>query len=143
MLSFGFPVEVDCSVDAAFAYVTDPQKLPEWQETAEVEQLTEGPVRAGSRFREVHVAMGRRIESITEVAAYEPDRRFDVRIVSGPVPIDASWLFAPKNGTGTRISFSASGRLTGVKRLLQPLLAVVLERQMRAHHGRLKRALEA
>ncbi len=80
---FGFDVDVACAVAEAFGYVSDPDRLPEWQGTAEVEKLTEGPVRAGARLREVHEAMGRRVESVTEVTAFEPDRRFAIRIVEG------------------------------------------------------------
>ena len=40
--------------EEVFAFVTDPAKLPVWQDAEEVQQLTDGPVRAGTRFREVH-----------------------------------------------------------------------------------------
>jgi hypothetical protein len=53
-------VEIARPPDEVFAFVTDPAKLSAWQDAEEVQQLTEGPVRAGTRFREVHKAMGRR-----------------------------------------------------------------------------------
>ncbi len=46
------------------------------------EQLTPGPVVAGTRFREVMSAGGQRIEMIREVTEHEPGRRFAWRSVS-------------------------------------------------------------
>jgi uncharacterized protein YndB with AHSA1/START domain len=140
MIEFGFPIDVDRPPHEVFAYLTDPGNLREWQGTHEAEQLTDGPVGPGTRFREVHLLMGRRLESITEVSAYEPDRRFAVRIVSGPTPIDGRWELEPRAGGGTRLHFSASGAPR--PRLLAPLMKVALRRQFRRQHERLKRAVE-
>lgn len=88
VIEFGFAVDVARPPEKVFAYLSDPEKLSEWQGAAEVTQLTDGPVGPGTRFREVHVAMGRRMESVTEFAEYEPPRRLRVRIVEGPLPVD-------------------------------------------------------
>jgi uncharacterized protein YndB with AHSA1/START domain len=87
-------VEISRPPDEVFAFVTDPAKLSAWQDAEEVVQLTEGPVRAGTRFREVHKAMGRRRVELTEVVEYDPGRLFHIRVVEGP-PIDGRWVFAP------------------------------------------------
>jgi uncharacterized protein YndB with AHSA1/START domain len=141
MISFGFSVDVARPVGDVFAFVTDPERLPEWQGSAGVERLTPGPIGSGSRLREVRTLLGRRVESITEVTAYEPDRSFAVRIVSGPAPVDDRWTFEAIPG-GTRVHFSTRGRLAGALRPLEPLLAIVLERRRRGHHERLRQALE-
>ena len=64
-------VEIARPPDEVFAFVTDPTKLSAWQDAEEVQQLTEGPVRAGTRFREVHKTMGRQRVELTEGAAVE------------------------------------------------------------------------
>jgi ligand-binding SRPBCC domain-containing protein len=117
-----------------FAVLADPLALPEWQGTSEVEQLTEGPVGEGTRFREVHRLLGLRLESITEVVGYEPDRRFEVRVVSGPVPIDGRWELRP-DAVGTHLRFFAEGGGPG-------LAAPFLRRRFRRQHARLKRVVE-
>jgi uncharacterized protein YndB with AHSA1/START domain len=142
VISFSFPIEVARPVPEVFEYITDPGNLPEWQGTATVEQLTPGPVGVGTRFREVRQLLGRRVESISEVSAYEPDRRFDLRIVSGPAPVDDRWAFEAVDG-GTRVHFSTEGRAPRLLRPLEPVLAMILRRRREAHHRRLKRALEA
>jgi uncharacterized protein YndB with AHSA1/START domain len=142
LIEFSLKLQVARLVPEVFAYVTDPYNLREWQGTAEVEQLTDGPVRTGTRFREVHARMGRRLESVTEVTAYEQDRRFAIRIVEGPLPIDGDWRFSPADG-GTRIDFTATGTVPSRVRLLSPLIARAVRRQMHRDHERLKRALES
>lgn len=134
MIRFELETRIERPPSEVFAYLANPANLSRWQGAAEVEQLSEGAVEKGTRFREVHTMLGRRIESVTEVVAYEPDRRFDVRVVSGPVPLDGRWELEP-DADGTRLRFSAEG---GGPRLLGPLV----RRRFRAHHDRLKRAIE-
>jgi uncharacterized protein YndB with AHSA1/START domain len=145
VIAFEFDVEIDRPVAEVFAYVTDPAALPEWQtNTVEVEQLTDGPLGLGTRLREVHAAGRRRMEQVVEVSAYEPDRRFDLDIVEGPVPVGARHVFeSTADGRGTVIHFAAEGRANGAVRVLEPLLTVAIRRQMKGHYARLKERLEA
>ncbi len=80
-------VEIARAPDEVFAFVTDPTKLSAWQDAEEVVQLTEGPVRPGTRFREVHTAMGRGRVELTEVVEYDPGRLFHIRVIEEP-PVD-------------------------------------------------------
>ena len=142
MMTFRFAIDVARPVHDVFEYVTDPAKLREWQGTENVEQVTAGPVDRGTRLREVRVVLGRRLESVTEVVTYQPDRRFEIRILSGPMPVEDRWAFEEAAG-GTRVVFSTEGSARGILRLAEPLIEVVLEHRRRAHHARLKHALEA
>lgn len=142
MITFRFAIEVARPVHDVFEYVTDPAKLREWQGTDNVEQVTAGPVELGTRLREVRVVLGRRLESVTEVVAYEPDRRFEIRILSGPAPVEDRWAFEDA-ADGTRVVFSTEGSARGILRVVEPLIGAVLEHRRRAHHARLKHALEA
>ncbi len=117
-----------------FAYLADPRNLHDWQGTAEVEQLTPGPIAAGTRFRELRRMLGRRIESVTEIVDYQPDRRFGIRVISGPLPIDGRWDLEP-DGTGTLLRFSAQG---GGPALAAPLV----RRRFSGAHACLKQNIE-
>jgi uncharacterized protein YndB with AHSA1/START domain len=143
MIRFAFPVEIDRPVEDVFAFVTDPSRLPEWQTTT-VSSVPEtaGPLRAGTRLREVHRGpFGRELESLVEVARYEPNRRFDLRILEGPLPLDGNFGFEAVDGR-TRIDFAAEGQPSGLLRLAQPLLARTLEKQFRGYFARLKELME-
>jgi len=144
MIRIEIPVEIRRPVDEVFAFVTDPARLPEWQDTTvSVTKETDGPVGPGTRLREVRRAPGgRTMESLVEVSAYEPNRTFDLRIVEGSLPIDGRHRFQAIDG-GTRIDFTAEGEPTGILRAVQPVLRRLLERQFRAYYDQLKQVLEA
>jgi uncharacterized protein YndB with AHSA1/START domain len=131
------------SPEAVFDEVTDPARLASWQTSkTSVEQITPGPVGAGTRFRErTKPPGGREFEQITEFAEFERPRRLRVHIVEGPAPVDGTWTFEPDGG-GTRVHFVAEGRLPGALRLAEPMVAWMMGRQFRRYHENLRRNLE-
>ena len=134
-------VEIDRPPEEVFAFVTDPAKLSAWQDAEEVQKLTEGPVRAGTRFREVHKVMGRRRVELTEVVECDPGRLFHIRVLEGP-PVDGRWEFERTPGGGTRVTLTPIAHLSGrariANRAMEHMTALVFSR----FHRRLKRALE-
>jgi hypothetical protein len=109
-------VEIARPPDEVFAFVTDPTKLCASQDAEEVQQLTVGPVRAGTRFREVQKAHG--------PAAGRADRGGRVRsrpVVSNPRRRGAAsrrrWEFAPTPGGGTRVTLTPLAHLPGRARI--------------------------
>jgi uncharacterized protein YndB with AHSA1/START domain len=141
---FEFTVETEIARPAGevFAHVTDPAQLTSWQATA-VSSVPEtpGPLRLGSRLREVHRGpRGRTFDSLVEVVAYEPGRLFALHVVEG-YPIDVRIELAP-SGAGTVMRFTAHGEMPGGTSLLEPVVRRALQRQFRADCVRLKRLLE-
>lgn len=143
VIRFGFDLDIDRPVSEVFAFITDPARLPEWQtNTVEAHADPPGPLRPGSRIREVHTSpFGKTIEEDVEVAACEPGRLLELHIVDGLLPIDGRWEFERLDG-GTRLHFSARGEPNGPWRLAEPLLKLGIRQQMREHHRRLKERLE-
>jgi carbon monoxide dehydrogenase subunit G len=135
--------EIGRPVADVFAYVTDPEKLPEWQDTAiSATNETGGPLRAGTRLREVRRApFGKRVEQIVEVATYEPERAFALRIVDGPLKVDGAYRFEG-HGDHTHVDFTADGDVGGALKLVAPLVRRTLARQFAGYHRCLKEKLE-
>jgi len=140
VIRVGHSVDIARSPGDVFAYLTDPARLGTWQDATEVQQLTPGPVGPGTRFREVHEALGRRRVEITEVVVFEPGRRFDIRVVEGP-PVGGRWDFEPANG-GTRLTLTPAVRLPPALRALEPVVALATVLVFARFHRRLKRNLE-
>jgi uncharacterized protein YndB with AHSA1/START domain len=140
---FEFEVEIERPVRDVFAYVTDVGNLPEWQRaTSEAAwEGGEGPG-AGARVRQKTRFLGRTLEVELEVTAYEPDRRFDLRTLSGPISFTVQHAFQPSNG-GTRIQFVGEGEPGGFFRLAESVVARRAERESRADFERLKAVLES
>src|SRR3954447_12775785 len=133
-------VEIARPPEEVFAFVTDPAKLSRWQDAEEVEQLTDGPVRAGTRFREVHKVLGRRRVELTEVVECDPARVFHIRVVEGP-PVDGRWTFEP-SAAGTRVTLTPIAHLPGRAGIANGLMAQGTALAFRRFHRRLKHALE-
>jgi uncharacterized protein YndB with AHSA1/START domain len=140
-----FTIETDIARSPAevFAYVTDPAKLATWQ-TNTVSAAIDGggPLRVGTRLREVHRGPGgRELASLLEVAELQPDRVFSLRTIEGAVPVDARIVLVPSE-LGTLMRFTVRGEPSGPLRFLQPLMRGALRRQFREHCATLKRVLE-
>jgi uncharacterized protein YndB with AHSA1/START domain len=144
VIDFTIETTIERPVSEVFAYAIDPQNLSSWQ-TNTVSAVVDGggPVRVGARLREVHRGPGgKQVESLVEVAELEPDRLFALRMIEGPLPIDARLSFAAQDGA-TRLDFNVRGTPKGPLRFLQPLMRAALKRQFRSHCATLKRVLEA
>jgi uncharacterized protein YndB with AHSA1/START domain len=142
MIDFTVETHIERPVSEVFGYATDPDRLASWQtNTVSSEKLDEGPMRVGTRLREVHRAPGgKELESVVEVSEYERDRSFALRVVEG-VPVHAQMTFEPA-GDGTLMRFRGHGELSGAMRLAQPLLRRTLQRQFAGQCETLKRVLE-
>jgi uncharacterized membrane protein len=136
---FDLEVVVDAPVAEVFAYITDVRNLPEWQESAvEAAWRDDAPIEVGSRMRERRSFLGRTAENELEVTAYEPDRRFDLKTVSGPIRFQVAHTFEPADG-GTRLRVVVEGG--GLPRFAGRMVAKQAERQFRADLERLRGVL--
>jgi uncharacterized protein YndB with AHSA1/START domain len=143
MVRFAFKETINRPAEEVFAYLTDANKLPEWQSmVSESRQDSPGPVDVGTRVTNVRNFLGRRFESQAEVTAHEPPRRFDVQVVSGPVPFKISHTLEAGEGT-TTINVEAEGEPGGFFKFAEPLVGRQAERQFKNDFATLKDLLEA
>lgn len=143
MIEFNAEVEIARPVPEVFAYVTDPEKLPSWQQnTISVSREDDGPLGVGSRLREVHRAGEGELVSLVEVTEFDPHRAFALTMVEGPLPIEARITFAPAV-LGTLLRFIGQAEPGGVMRLASPLLGRTLQTHLDRHCRTLKDVLEA
>ncbi|HET6998786.1 MAG TPA: SRPBCC family protein [Solirubrobacterales bacterium] len=144
MIEFTVETDIERPVSEVFAYVTDPAKLPSWQtNTVSAVPEEDGPLRLGSRLREVHRAPGgKELKSLVEVSEFEQDKRFGLRMIEGDLPIHARIGFEHIDA-GTRMFFTVHGQPSGAMRLTQPFLRHALKRQFRQHCATLKQVLES
>ena len=141
MIQFEFSLDIDRPPAEVFAYITDAERLPEWQSSA-VEAHWQGEKARGTRIKEVRKFLGRRMDSELEVTEYEPDRRFALKVLSGPVPFTVSQVLEARDG-GTRLTFVGEGEPGGFFKLAEPIVGRVAERQFRSDFETMKDLLEA
>ena len=141
MIRFQFSLDIARPPAEVFAYVTDVDRLPEWQSSA-VEAQWQGEKASGARIREVRKFLGRRMDSELEVTEYEPDRLFGLKTLSGPVPFSVHQTLEPSDG-GTRLTFVGEGEPGGFFKLAEPLVERAVKREIVANTETLKDILEA
>jgi uncharacterized protein YndB with AHSA1/START domain len=129
-------------VEEVFAYVTDLTHSAEWQAgLLEVRKLTDGPVGVGTRYAFVRQFMGRKVEAANEFVAYEPNRKVQFRIASGPMPGQGTYLFEA-TPDGTKVTSIVELEPGGLSRLATPLIAASLRREITAGLPVLKELVE-
>lgn len=140
MISVEHTVEIARPVEEVFDYLTDVARLPEWQESVS-EVHVDGPLAAGSRFRDVREFMGRRASSTLEVTAFEPPRLFSLRVVEGPISYELEHRLGAV-GDRTSVAFSGHGETKRVPRMMRGIVERAVERQLVKDADALKRVLE-
>jgi uncharacterized protein YndB with AHSA1/START domain len=133
---------IDRPIEDVFAFVGDQTNTPQWQAgLVEVRRTSDGPIGVGTTHTLVRTFMGRRMEADNEYVAYEPNKRIAFRTTSGPVRMEASYLFESAVG-GTRLTSLIEMDASGLMSLAEPLIAAGLRREMKAAFATLKELLE-
>ncbi len=136
-------VVIDRPVQEVFAYVTNPANDPRWQSAVlESGFVGEGPAGVGAKVREVRQLMGRRMESVAEVTAYEPNAKIGLRSTSGPVEYEAWYTLEPTDA-GTKLTIVGEADVGGFFKLAEGLVARQFEKEMQTALAALKDILEA
>jgi uncharacterized protein YndB with AHSA1/START domain len=135
-------VEIARPPEEVFRYLTDPSRLPEWQESAVDARLEGGgPVTTGSRFV-VTRRIGRGERAMTnEVTDLSPPRSWAGRGVDGPVRGIFNGTVEPlDDGARSRVTIELDFEGHGIGKLLVPL---VVRRQVQKEMPRNMQALKA
>ena len=106
----------------------------------EARKLTDGPVGVGTRYTFVRQFMGGD-RGRNEFVAYEPIRKVQFRIASGPMPGQGTYRFEARPD-GTKVTSTVELEPGGLSRLAAPLIAASLRREIAAGLPVLKELLE-
>ena len=129
-------------VEQVFAFLADYQNLRTWQsDLIENEQLTEGPLRVGTRFREVRRTGPGKSEIQGEITDFEHNKRFSTKTSTKP-QVTVSYSLEGENGE-TRLNYKFVMLTSGVMRLLEPLMAGAIKKDTELDFQKLKHILES
>ena len=109
----------------------------------ESEALSSGPTGAGSRYRDVFVDHGQRVELQAEVVVYEPPHRLEVALRGDGIEATSSQMLEEAGG-GTRLTAVIETEYT--KRLLRMMAGLVTrhaQARLESDLENLKRIVEA
>ena len=126
-----------------FNIITDPTKQSIWQNLAEsAEWTTNGSTGVGSTMKVAARFLGRKIESVFEVTAWEPPNRVDYKYVDGPYPVEVTNTLEPQ-GEGTLLSSLSQGEMGSFFKLAEGLVARQLKKQLATNYESLKLMMES
>jgi len=117
-------IEIARSPEDVFSYVTDPSRLPEWQESVvSVRRDDDGPITVGSRVV-VTRRLGRRAQAMTvELAELNPPSSWAVRGIDGPVRGNVKGTIEPLDDRArSRVTIELDFEGHGLGKLLVPLV---------------------
>jgi uncharacterized protein YndB with AHSA1/START domain len=128
-----------------FAYVTDPNTFPEWQQGVVSGHMDGSPTGVGSRCTTVRKIGGRDREVHTKITEFDPPRRWADRGLDGPIRAIVVVTVEPlADGSQARATIEVDFTGHGIGRLLVPLLVRgQAAREMPGNMERLKRRLES
>ena len=129
-------------IDEVFAYMANYENLPFWTVGVTASRrLSEGEVTTGSRYCIVGTLLGRSVESNYIVTRFERGKRLEGTMTSPMFGFSESYSFEP-DPVGTRVTLRVEVQPAGIFRLIGPVMAVGVRRQITADHHRLKHLLE-
>jgi uncharacterized protein YndB with AHSA1/START domain len=134
-------IEISRSPEDVFSYVTDPLRLPEWQESvAAARREDDAPLAVGSKAV-VTRRIGRREQAMTaEVTDLTPPRSWAVRGTDGPVRGIVKGTIEPlADGRRSRVTIALDFEAHGIGKLLVPF---VVRRQARMEMPRNEQKLK-
>jgi carbon monoxide dehydrogenase subunit G len=133
-------IEIARSATDVFDYLTDVEKLPEWQSSL-VAARSEGEPGVGMHIVERRALLGREAETELEVTAYELRRRFALRSVRGPVELEIDHALEEHEGS-TTLAVTARAKAGGLLRFAGRAVEGRARKELERDFGRLKAILE-
>jgi uncharacterized protein YndB with AHSA1/START domain len=144
MTSIVASTEISRSPDDVFAYVTDPTRLPEWQESVVKAESSQTPARVGTRARVTRRVGRRELTQSAELADLTPPTRWVVQGLDGPVRGNVIGRIEPLGDrTRSRVTIELELEGHGIGKLLLPLFVQrKAQQEMPRNMQRLKEQLE-
>jgi uncharacterized protein YndB with AHSA1/START domain len=137
-------IEVARPASEAFAYVTDPSTMPEWQQGCLSGRMDGSPTHVGSKCTTVRKIGGRDREVTTKITEFDPPHRWADRGIDGPIRAIVAATVEPLAGSArSRVTIELDFTGHGIGKLLVPLIVRrQAAREMPGNMERLKHRLE-
>ena len=136
-------IDINRPAGEVFAYLTDLNNDPKWQETiVEAKYTSEGPVAVGATGVHRAKGMGMTMDCGWELTEYEEPRRLGWKFISGPFSGPDGYTLESTPG-GTKLTHAAELQPHGLLRLLTPIMGGGFAKQARHDLRTLKRILES
>jgi carbon monoxide dehydrogenase subunit G len=143
MVSFEVEKIINRSQQDIFDYVSNPANDVKWQGSAKSsEWVSEAPYGVGSQVHAVNRFMGRDIDSMLEITAWDPPGAYGQKSISGPIPFEINMQLEAQD-EGTRLTIRGNAEAGGFFKLAEGLVGKQLQKQIEKDFETLKQVLES
>ena len=127
-----------------FTYLDDLPARPTWQtDITTTKVLTDGPTAVGTEVKETRRVGGRTMTSKWRVTSHEPPRRSTFETYEGTMMRPSGVITVAADGAGTRVTFEMEPNPMGFSKLLMPMIAGQIRKNIASDLANLKHNLEA
>jgi len=142
MIDTSNSVTINRPVEEVFAYVTDTSNDPAWHtDILEARKTSEEPIGMGTKWHARFEPFMGISEGDMEVVAFEANRMEALRGVMGPTEPTLTYLFEPTDG-GTRFTRRVQIKVSGIMRLMEPVMWLIAPKRNSGFVANLKQVLE-
>ncbi len=141
MASVSSSVSINQPVEKVFAYVVDVNNHKAWQAgILEAVISPAGPPALGSTYQYTSDVMGRKIQTQMQISAFEPNKKWAVKTVGVPTPVETVYDFE-SSGAGTKLTVSME--LTGgYPKAAEAMVVQQMQKTMNEQGARIKQMVE-
>ena len=126
-----------------FAYLDDLKARPNWQDDVRsTKVLTEGPTRVGTEVEETRQMGSRTLTVRWRVTAHEPPRRSTFETYQSTMMKPSGVISVEPSGDGSRVTFEMEPNPMGMAKLMMPMIAGRIRKNVATDLDHLKRNLE-
>jgi uncharacterized membrane protein len=142
MFNLEFTLTINKPSADVFAFVGNPTNVPKWQEgVIESRIVSSGPIGVGTQIVDKRKVLGlREVEATLEVTAFEPNKKYAWKIITGPTKVQGSVILEPATN-GTKVSILIQAEPVGLN-LPEDVMQKQMETQIKGNLERLKKVLE-
>jgi uncharacterized protein YndB with AHSA1/START domain len=113
-----YTIEIDAAPEAVFRFLDNPDNGMKWlPNITENENLEETDEKVGSRFRQVYVENGRRMEMFGTITEYEQDRRMAMEITGDLFDLDVDYRLEDLDGR-TKVIQNSEVHFKGMMKIM-------------------------
>ena len=136
-------VDIACDAALAFETIANFENNPRWQDGMVSAKFTsDPPLRVGSTYAQEARFMGRPIETLFEITAYEPGRSITIESRESTFPIQVTRRVEDLGDGRCRVSAEVNGAPGGLFKIAGPLMRRMVSRSVNADYKNLKALLE-